>query len=196
MTALTSLFEPGGLLYSPIPLPYRIIDCITALALCCAGVCGLLAYRKSRGSADARYWLLAGAGMLYLAIDELQSLHERAGKWLWHHGWQAPAPFSHNDDALLFMIALCGVGVTAVYLRALLTHQRASRLLLAGMLATGLVIVLDALAVAIVIEEAAELGGASLLAAAFATRLHLAARMEVEVEPSPALAPVEASSPS
>jgi len=197
MAALTSLFEPGGLLYSPIPLPYRVTDCITAFVLAYAGICGLLAYRKFRRAPDARYWLLAGAGMLYLGLDELQSIHERAGKWLWHHGWQAPAPFSHNDDALLFLLALGGIAVTAVHFRALLAHPRAARLLLGGMCLTGLVLVIDALALHLVIEEGTELAAAFVLAAAFATRLHHVEGIEgVEVAPTEALlAPAEVTPP-
>ncbi len=172
MGALTSLFESGGLLYSPIPLPYRIADVLTALLLCYAGISGLRAWRAHRGASDARYWLLAGSGMLYLAADELQSIHERIGKWLWSHGWQAPSPFTHNDDALLFLLAFGGLCITALYFRALLEHRRAARLLLAGMVVTGVAVGLDALAVEIVLEEVMEFAAAFVLAYAFATRLH------------------------
>lgn len=194
MAGLKALFEPGGLLYSPIPLEYRVTDVLTALILCYAGICGLRAWRAYRGDSDARYWLLSGAGMLYLAIDELQSVHERVGKVLWAHGWQAPAPFEHNDDALLFMIAFCGAAVTAAYFRALLGHPRAARLLLAGMLLTALAIVLDALAVQLVVEEAVEFMAAFVLAYAFATRLHH--HEDIEAEPASARASVEVGPPA
>lgn len=193
MGTLTSLFEPGGLLHSPIPLPYRIADVLTALLLCYAGISGLRAWRVHRGASDARYWLLAGAGMLYLAADELQSIHERVGKALWSHGWTAPRPFEHNDDALLFMIAFCGAAVTAAYFRALLERPRVARLLLVSMVTTALAVVLDALAVRIVVEEAVEFMAAFALAYAFATRLHGHEGSEMELVP--ALTPVEVSPP-
>lgn len=192
MGAFEALFDPGGLLHSPIPLHFRVTDVITSLALCYAGVCGLLAFRRHRGDPDARYWLLSGLGMLYLALDEAQSVHERAGKWLWRQGWEAPAPFSHNDDALLFMIALAGIAVTAVYFRALLARPTVARLLFAGMATTGSVLVLDTFAAFIYLEEALELGAALLLAAAYRARL---VSSEAVAALEPALARVEVTPP-
>jgi hypothetical protein len=141
-------------------------------------VCGLRAYRRYRSDSDAAYWLLAGAGMLWLALDELQSVHERIGKWLWHLGWQAPAPFTHNDDALMFVVALTGFLVTAAYFRRLLQRPRAARLLLAGMAMTAFGIGLDMLALQITVEELAEMAAACILASAFAVRLHDASEVK------------------
>lgn len=194
MGAIEALFEPGGLLHSPIPLHLRVTDVVTSLALASAGLYGLLAFRRHRGDEEIRYWLLAGLGMLYLALDEAQSVHERTGKWLWRQGWEAPPPFSHNDDALLFMIALAGIGVTAVYFRALLARPPAARLLFAGMATTGSVLVLDTFAALIYVEEALELGAAFLLAAAFQARF--LSRPALEDIASTALVAVEVREPS
>jgi hypothetical protein len=179
--AVLTIFGRGGPLYTPDHIVYDLGDVLSALILCYAGVCGLLTWRAFRGhSADAPYWLLAGLGMLYLAVDEVFGLHELVGTELWHRGWIAPEPFTHNDDALLFLIALGGLVVTALYFRALLEHRQAARLLLAGLVATGLVVVFDWMHVATIVEEGTELVAAFILGSAFATRLH---RHEAAAEP-------------
>lgn len=195
--AVLSIFGRGGPLYTPDHFVYHAGDVLSALLLCYAGVCGLLTWRAYRGrSADAPYWLLAGAGMVYLAIDELIGVHEWVGAWLWERGWRAPEPFTHNDDALLFLLALGGLFVTALYFRALLEYPRAARLLLAGLVATGLVVVFDWMAVATIVEEGTELIAAFILGYAFATRLHHREESEsTSVLVPPALAPVESEAP-
>jgi hypothetical protein len=186
----------GGPLYTPDHIVYDIGDVLSALLLCYAGVCGILAWRAFRGqSADARYWLLAGGGMLYLALDEVLGVHEWIGTELWHRGWIAPAPFTHNDDALLFLLALGGLCVTALYFRSLLEHPRAARLLLAGLLTTGLVVVFDWMHVATIVEEGAELVAAFILGTAFARRLHHHEDTPSEVLTAP-LAPADLGPPS
>jgi hypothetical protein len=192
--SLLSIFGRGGPLYTPDALLYRLGDDLNAAILVYAGVCGLRSWRRFRGgSADAEYWLLAGLGMLYLAVDELFSLHESLGEQLWEHGWTAPnPPFTHNDDAILCLVALGGVCVTATYFQALLEHRRAALLLLAGMVVTGGVIVMDWLQIATIVEESTELLAALILAAAFATRLRSLRDVTLEATtPAPAAATVE-----
>ncbi len=186
MVVLT-LFERGGSLYTPDALLYRVGDVLNALILCYAGFRGLQTWRFFRDrSADALYWLLAGAGMVYLAIDELLSLHEFVGRELWEHGWNAPQPFTQNDDAILFMLALGGVSVTALFFRALLEHRSPALLLLAGMTATGLVILMELWTIATVVEESTELTAAVILALAFTARVRVPTALALEPEPLPA----------
>lgn len=171
------IFGRGGDLYTPDALLYRLGDDLNALVLCYAGICGVRSWRRARAvSGDALYWLLAGLGMWYLALDELLSLHELAGEVLWEHGWSAPdPPFSRNDDAILFAVALCGLGLTAIFFRALLERPRAAWWLLAGLALTATAILADWFALATVVEEAFELVAAAMLAVAFVTRLRATA---------------------
>lgn len=100
------------------------VDVVGALALFCAGILGLAAWRAhgSRRNGTA-YWALAGFGLIYLAVDERLSLHERAGHWLNDTGFTAPSGVNHTDDLILAALGLAGLLLTLLCWREV-TAQR------------------------------------------------------------------------
>jgi len=89
------------------------VDVVGALALFSAGILGLATWRAEGAPRNGTlYWALAGFGLVYLAIDERLSLHERAGRWLNDTGFTAPAGVNHTDDLILAVMGLAGLLMT------------------------------------------------------------------------------------
>lgn len=115
----------------------------TALTLWAAGAAGLAAWwRIGARSGAARYWGLAGAGMVYLGFDEHFSLHERMGRRLAEAGLDVPG-FHDADGLVLIAFAAGGLAVSVAFAGELLAHRRVLSLLFAGGVATVLAFVLD-----------------------------------------------------
>ncbi len=89
-----------------------------AVALVIAGVAGLRTWHIMGSEAPgATYWLLAGLGLIYLAIDEAAALHETLGRELWEAGAPTPPGFNHLDDFFVLMYGVAGVAVSLWYWR-------------------------------------------------------------------------------
>lgn len=150
-------------------------DVASAGALLLAGIFGVRTWQRCRAGRGAAYWLLAGLGMLYLAVDERFSLHERIGRWLENDAALPRPPLvNHHDDLVLAAFALAGLALTSVHAPELLRHPPVTRLLIAGGGLLAAAIAIDSLAPvdgwAPNTEEPLELVGCLLLLAAFRLR--------------------------
>lgn len=148
-----------------------MVDVVGALLLLAAGLLGIATWRGWRCAPGSRYWLLAGAGFIYLAFDERLSLHERAGRRLDAAGVPTPPGINHLDDLVLATFALAGLAVTLVYWRDVARYRGVlTPFLLAGAL-TAAALGIDALApvegMAPRIEESLELAGQTAFFVAF-----------------------------
>lgn len=152
------------------------VDIVTSAALVLCAFAALGAYSAHRRKdGDVMFWRLAGAGMLYLSVDERFSLHERYGRWVdGREGFRPPLPVNHADDLFLAAFALIGLVVAARYSRVLLARRAVALLLLAGSIGLVATIAIDALApvegAAPAIEELLELAGTLLITGAFLCR--------------------------
>ncbi|MGI8927345.1 MAG: hypothetical protein ACR2HN_11985 [Tepidiformaceae bacterium] len=161
-------------------LYWLVIDVAGSLALLGCGVLGVWTWRRAGARFDGSlYWVLAGAGLIYLAVDERLSLHERLGRRLDRAGFDAPGT-NHADDAVLLAFALAGLCVSLAFVRELMRHRAVLAPLLVGGMVTALALAIDALAPvegwAPVIEEHLELAGCALFLLAFVRRYRVAAR--------------------
>ncbi len=150
-----------------------------AVALVIAGIAGLRTWRIMGSEAPgATYWLLAGLGLIYLAIDEAAALHETLGRELWEAGAPTPPGFNHLDDFFVLLYGVAGVAVSLWYWRELWRSRRilAPFATALAMLATSVAI--DGFAPVegpqVYVEESAEVAGAAFFALAFWRRYRMA----------------------
>ena len=159
---------------TPLDIATFAGNVITAALLGAAGIAALSIARSPTASAalPPRIAIVFGAGLISLALDELFDVHERAGKWLYDRGVEAPGPINHVDDVILLTYAAAGAIALTFAMPALMRMPR----LLFAILGAGVLFVaaaaLDALATpgswVDAIEEALEAAGAVVLAFAFA----------------------------
>jgi len=140
------------------------VDVIGALALLGAGLFGLATWRGEGSRWDGTlYWALAGFGLVFLAVDERFSLHERVGRRLDAAGFSTPAGVNHTDDLVLLALALAGLAVTLAWWREVSRHSEVLVPLLAGLGLFGVALGIDMRAPvegwAPAIEESLEFGG-------------------------------------
>lgn len=150
------------------------VDVAGAVLLFAAGLLGVATWRGWRCAPGSPYWLIAGAGLIYLAIDERLSLHERIGRRLDAEGVPTPPGINHLDDLVLASFALAGLAVTLVSWREVARYRDVlSAMVLAGAF-TATALAIDALApvegMAPRIEELLELAGQTTFFVAFRRR--------------------------
>ncbi|MEE8346249.1 MAG: hypothetical protein V3S20_02760 [Dehalococcoidia bacterium] len=104
-----------------------------------AGALGVLVYRRfwSRSGAEARpgaagsfFWLVAGLGLGWLAVDDYLQIHERVGAALL--GSSVPL-LNHSDDAIVLGYGIVAISVIAVFFREIMSSRPVVTLLVAGM---------------------------------------------------------------
>lgn len=170
-------------------LGWLVVDVTGAFALFGAGVLGVAAWRGHGRRLDGTvYWLLAGLGLMYLAVDERLSLHEHAGRKLEAAGMVRPPGVNHMDDALLALCGLVATVITVLFAGELLRHRAVLLPMTAGMALLAASIGIDAFAPvdgwAPRIEELTELAGIALVTLAFWRRWKVAAGALALVPPS------------
>lgn len=146
----------------------------TAVTLWAAGGAGLVAFwLVGPRTPGALYWLLAGAGMIFLGVDERLDYHERLGERLDEAGVTVPG-FHDIDGLVLIGFALIGLAVSVVYRAQLFAHREVLALLVLGGVFTLVAFALDDFSsndgAASWAEERAEWLGSVCYLAAFARR--------------------------
>lgn len=174
-----------------------IVDIFGAALLAIAGVMGVRTWRLMGSEAPgATYWLLAGLGLVYLAVDETANVHETLGRTLWEAGAPTPPGFNHLDDLFVLLYGLAGVTVSLFYVRELWRSRRILPPFVAALVMLATSIVIDSTAPVegphVYVEELAELTGAGLFALAFRWR-YVIARAEVGDVPDTVSSPAGAA---
>lgn len=142
------------------------------MALC--GLCGILTFAVAREPLRRAFWLVAGAGFLFLTADELWSLHERIGRWLYARGIEPPPGINHTDDLVLLSYGVAGLALCFACHREIRVPGILVPFLL-GFAALALAIAIDAGApvegIWPHIEEPVETAGAAFFLVGFMRRL-------------------------
>ena len=123
-----------------LQLTFNLYTAITLWGAGCAGVAAFV--RIGPRHAGAFYWLLAGAGMLFLGIDERLDFHERVGERLEAGGMHVPG-FHDLDGLVLLGFAVIGLAVSIAFRAELMAHPEVLWLLLIGAGWTVLAFALD-----------------------------------------------------
>ena len=127
LTGSTSAFNEFG--------PITTLKVAESLA---AGTLGVLIYRRfwSQPGAETRpgavgsfFWLMAGLGFGWLALDDYFQIHERLGSAL----TGANLPLLNNvDDAIVLGYGVIGLAVIALFFREIMSSRPVATLLAAG----------------------------------------------------------------
>jgi hypothetical protein len=137
------------------------------------GSLGVLIYRNlaSSGSRRALFWLMAGLGLLWLAIDDYVQLHERASWELAEH--QAPL-VNRWDDLIVLAYGIAGLAALILFRREVFASKPVALLLCLGAAATIVMVALDSFAPVGTewggLEDAFHVAASALLLAAFAVK--------------------------
>lgn len=133
---------------------FGFLNSVDAFQLMTAGVLGALSFRlfwrgpNERAEHGERagifLWGVVGLGLMAFAVDDFFGIHERTGGWIERNADVIPAVTNNSDDLITLMYGAIGLAVLAVF-RAELFEVRASAvLLLAGVLAAGMMLGTDA----------------------------------------------------
>jgi hypothetical protein len=114
---------------------------------------------RLRGSAFARFWLVACVGLLYLAADEVIAIHEDIDRWVHGQlGWRADDPLTdHLDDLIVVLYAVAALGWAYRYRDALLRLRWTTLLLSIAGSGFAFMTVLDLFDVSKTLEESVKL---------------------------------------
>jgi hypothetical protein len=139
----------------------------SAALLIAAAAVAMRTSRRLAGHPWAKSWLVAGAGFLFLAADELTLIHEGADKWIHARlGWPDDHPVTdHLDDAI---IVLYGVAAAVWAFRSrerLLRLRWATCLLSAAVAVFVIMLVVDVSDASKAVEESLKLVTEALIVA-------------------------------
>ena len=133
---------------------FGLLNSVDALQLLVAGVLGIVAFRAFwRGAANRAtsdeaagifLWGVTGVGLIGFAFDDFFSLHEAAGAWITTHVGMMPLLTNNVDDFITLGYGVAGLAVLAVFRHELFAVRASSALLLAGVIAAGLMLGTDA----------------------------------------------------
>jgi hypothetical protein len=82
------------------------------------------------GAAGSFFWLIAGLGLGWLALDDYFQVHERVGAALL--GNSVPV-LNHSDDAIVLGYGIIGLSLIAMFFREIMSSRPVVTLLVAGM---------------------------------------------------------------
>jgi hypothetical protein len=131
----------------------------SGLLLLAAGALAFAASRRAGESAARRFWVVAALGFVYLAADDMLSLHEEADRAL-HRlvGWYPRHWLTdHLDDAIVASYGVFAALWGFRHRRVLLTLRWTCLLLAVGFAGFAAMVVVDALAHRPVLEESLKL---------------------------------------
>lgn len=117
----------------------RVSNSIAITGLLTAGGCALImafVHVRRSEAVPPILALIAGFGLIALALDAILGWHQAAGRWLDDHGFETPGAVNHTDD----LIMLAYVAVAGVVLIAALPVIARSPRFLVAILAAGAVI--------------------------------------------------------
>ena len=87
---------------------------------------------------------MLGPGLIAFGLDDLLSVHERAGGWIARNADVLPLFTNHADDFITPGYGAAGLAVLALFRHALFAVRASSALLVAGVVAAGLMLATDA----------------------------------------------------
>jgi hypothetical protein len=133
---------------------FGLLNSVDALQLLVAGVLGIVAFRlfwrgaAKRASSDEAagmfLWGITGIGLIGFAFDDFFGVHEAAGAWITTHVGLMPLLTNNADDFITLGYGVVGLAVLAVFRHELFAMRASSVLLLAGVIAAGLMLGSDA----------------------------------------------------
>lgn len=119
--------------------------------------CAALAFAVARVPPRrvARFWLVAGAGFLFLALDEMTLIHEGIDKWIHARlGWRDDDPLTdHIDDAIVILYGAVALVWGFRYRATLLRLRWATLLLSIGFISFLVMAALDVSDLSKTVEE-------------------------------------------
>jgi hypothetical protein len=163
--------------------PVSLFSLLQTLAIAALGV--LIARREKGTILDwhdlLNFWLLAGIGFVFLAIDELIDIHGQAGRWLEDLvTGKEPLGFHGGGDMILAVYLLVGLVVSLIYIRELAADREVLVKFFAGAFLIGLTVLIDGFVEQTswvwVLEETLKLFAGSFLVGAFARRFQVAVK--------------------
>ena len=132
---------------------FGLLNSVDALQLLVAGVLGIVAFRlfwraagrnSAADSAGIFLWGATGVGLIGFAFDDFFGLHEAAGAWITTHVGMMPLLTNNVDDFITLGYGVAGLAVLAVFRHELFAVRASSALLVAGVLAAGIMLGTDA----------------------------------------------------
>ena len=133
---------------------FGLVNSLDAIQLLTAGVLGMLAFRlfwrAAAGQASAAesagifLWGATGVGLIGFAFDDFFGLHEAAGAWIANHVGLMPLLTNNVDDFITLGYGVAGLALLAVFRHELFAVRASSALLVAGVLAAGIMLGTDA----------------------------------------------------
>ena len=137
----------------------------SAALLIASAVLAMAAARRLTGQKFARFWLLAGAGFVFLAADELAMIHEKTDKWI--HiglGWDRDHPVTDQiDGAIIVLYGMAALAWAWRYRDRLLRLRWATLLLSIAFVGFIGTTVLDIIDVSKVTEESLKVATEALI---------------------------------
>jgi hypothetical protein len=162
---------------------FGLLNSVDAFQLFVAGVLGIVAFRAfwqrnaaDRASSDEAagifLWGATGIGLIGFAFDDFFGLHEAAGAWITTHVALMPLLTNNVDDFITLGYGVGGLAVLAVFRHELFAMRASSVLLIAGVLAAGVMLGTDAYGRGFLttLEFPAQVGAVALLLLAHLTR--------------------------
>jgi hypothetical protein len=131
----------------------------SGVLLAASAALSLAIARRARGRPLARFWLVACAGFLFLATDELTLIHEGVDKWIHARlGWSPDDPITdHLDNAIVILYGLIALVWGFRYRDALLRLRWATRVLVLAFALFVVTETLDVLDPSKALEESVKL---------------------------------------
>ena len=133
---------------------FGLVNSLDAVQLLAAGVLGILAFRLFWRAAAARaaaaesagifLWGATGIGLIGFAFDDFFGLHEVAGAWIANHVGVMPLLTNNVDDFITLGYGAAGLALLVVFRQELFAVRASSALLLAGVVAAGIMLGTDA----------------------------------------------------
>jgi hypothetical protein len=166
-----------------------LIATLDAVELIIAGVLGLVTFRlfwrdayrhaSLAESAGMFLWGLSGIGMLFFAVDDFLSIHERLGRWVDSNVRIAGLLTNNVDDLITLSYGLAGLACVALFREELLARRASSALYLSAVLAAAAMLLVDAFVRgdARALEFPLQVGAVALLLAAHVARYGEVRRM-------------------
>lgn len=162
----TKQFEEGG-----------VVTVATSMLLSASAALALAAFYVRARDRDihALFWLLAAAGLAFLALDEQLQFHERVGDYI-SDKYGDSGPFRNWNDLIVILYGFAAAGFGLLFLPEVVRHARMVEFLGIGFFFYVLHTAIDSLAktatpLSIVGEESAKLVAIAFIAAAIAAGL-------------------------
>jgi hypothetical protein len=178
-----------------------LMNTADAVQLVAAGVAGMLAYRafwRVRAAntpldeaAGIMFWGLAGAGLLFLAADDYFTLHEQIGDGLADVMSVLPLYTNSANDFITIGVGITGLSVLYVFKHELVADRPSSTLLVAAVLASGVMVAVDAFGKGVVrpLEFPAQVSAVGFFLLAFVARYREVRALETAAEGATEIAP-------